>query len=159
MMKQRNHGIDLLRIVLMFMIIVGHLFTHTNIRSEAASYSPKWIYAWILQTLALCAVNCFIIITGYYSNHNDYGIRLKKLVLLSGQVLFYSITIYTVFLLTGLIDFSLLDLVKTVFPIMSGQYWFFTSYILLMLLVPFINVMLNHLSDFKLKFLIALIIR
>ena len=158
MTKQRNYGIDLLRIVLMFMIVVGHLFAHTNIRTDAEVYSPKWIYAWIIQTVVLCAVDCFVIITGYYSNHNDRSIRLKKIVLLSGQVLFYSVSVYAVLLVTGLIDFSIVDLVKTLLPVMSGQYWFFTSYILLMLLVPFINLMLNRLNDFALKFLTATII-
>ena len=159
MEKKHNYGIDLLRIFLMLLIITGHLFVHTNnIRKDFPEFSSKWIFTWSYEAIIVCAVNCFVLITGYFSNNNNYTIRIKKIALLWGQVLFYSIGIYFVLLLTGMIDFSIIEMIHSIFPVLSGQYWFFSSYILLMLLMPFLNYMLSRLNDFGLKLLTAIII-
>ncbi len=158
MSKQRNYGIDLLRVVLMILIITGHLFVHTNIRNEVSTYSSKWLLTWIYQTVIVCAVNCFILITGYFSNVGNHSIKVKRIALLYGQVLFYSVAIYAILVLTGTVSFSFAGFVHSIFPVVSGQYWFFSSYILLMLLMPFLNVMLSHLNDYYLKFLNVIIL-
>ena len=160
--KERNYGIDLLRVFLMLMIVAGHLLVHTGIRGELANFSFKWNYTWICQTILLCAVNCFVLITGYFANVNSHSIRIKKLLLLYGQVLFYSVSIYLILLVLGKTNHSLFGIlfetINAVFPFSSGQYWFFSSYILLMLLAPFLNLMLSKLNDFALKILTAVII-
>lgn len=158
MKKEHNYGIDLLRIFLMFLIISGHLFTHTQIREVLEPYSSKWIFTWSFQTIEFCAVNCFILISGYFSNVSSSKIKLKKILQLYGQVLFYSVGIYLILLLTGVIRFSIVDAIHSLFPVLSGQYWFFSSYILLMLLMPFLNAMLSKLNNFSLKVLISIII-
>lgn len=158
MTKQHNYGIDLLRIVLMFLIITGHLFVHTNIRSELIAYSPKWIFTWFYQTIIVCAVNCFVLITGYFSNVNRPAIYVKKNALLYGQVLFYSITIYVILALLGKTECSIVGTIHAALPFASGQYWFFSSFLLLRLLMPFLNHMLSRLNDYCLKALTAIII-
>ena len=40
-MERRNTGVELLRIFLMLLIIVGHLFCHTGIRAEYAMQTPS----------------------------------------------------------------------------------------------------------------------
>lgn len=158
MKKERNYGVDLLRIFLMMLIVAGHLFVHTGIRDTLTNYSLEWGLTWILQTIILCAVNCFVLITGYFANVRSYAIRLRKILLLYGQVLFYSVSVYLILLIIGKTDFSLMGAIRAIFPFLSGQYWFFSSYILLMLLIPFLNYMLNHLSDFALKILTSIIV-
>lgn len=158
MKKERSYGVDLLRIFLMLMIVAGHLFVHTGARDALPNYSLEWGYTWICQTIILCAVNCFVLITGYFANVNSYAIRIRKIMLLYGQVFFYSVSIYIVLLVIGKIDFSITGAIRAVFPFLSGQYWFFSSYILLMILMPFLNYMLSNLSDFALKILTAIIV-
>ena len=158
MEKKHNYGIDLLRIFLMFLIISGHLLTHSGIRENSNIYSDKWVFAWAYQALAFCAVNCFILVTGYFSNTHLSQLKLRKILQLYGQVLFYSVSIYVVLVLCGVIEFSVFDALRACFPVFCGQYWFFSSYILLMLLIPFLNVMLNKLNDFSLKFLTCVIV-
>lgn len=99
MEQRRNYGIDLLRNVLMLFIIIGHLFAHTGIRNELSFLSNKWIFTWALQTLTVSAVNCFVIITGYYMASGVYC--LWKGVKLWFKVLFYSVSIWLVLLLAG----------------------------------------------------------
>lgn len=101
MEQRRNYGIDLLRNVLMLFIIIGHLFAHTGIRNEVSFLSNKWIFTWALQALTVSAVNCFVIITGYYMAFGAYN--LWKGLKLWFKVLFYSVSIWVILLLLGYI--------------------------------------------------------
>ena len=70
--QERNFGVDFLRIILMVFIIIGHLYAHTGIRELLPFLSSKWIFTWFTQAITVCAVNCFVIITGYYMPQRVY---------------------------------------------------------------------------------------
>ena len=156
MTKVRNYGVDTLRIVLMFFIIIGHLFLHTGIREEVATYSAKWIFTWSVQAITVCAVNCFILITGYYMSTAEFS--RKKMFKLWGQVLFFSVSIYFVALIFHITKFSFSGLVHCLFPVFSHQYWFFSCYILLYILSPFLNAMLKNLDEKHFKWLLVILV-
>ena len=156
MEKKRNYGIDLLRILLMFFIIIGHLFTHTGIREELAVYSDKWIFTWVMQAITMCAVNCFILITGYYMSTAEFS--RKKVFKLWGQVLFFSATIYLLAIIFRATEFSFMGLIHSLFPVFSHQYWFFSCYILLYIFSPFLNTMLKNLEEKHFKYLLAVLV-
>lgn len=155
--RPHNYGIDLLRIVLMLLVVSGHLLVHTGVRMEVEYLSSKWILTWGYQSIIVCAVNCFVLITGYFSSSGG-GIRVRKIAQLYGEVLFYSVFTYLALVIFGVTEFSLFSAVRSVFPFFSGQYWFFSSFILLMLFVPFINYALSGISDRALKILITIIL-
>ncbi|MBE6817760.1 MAG: acyltransferase, partial [Ruminococcaceae bacterium] len=60
--------------------------------------------------------------------------------------LFYTISIYAVFLITGG-AFSLKGMIESLFPIITCQYWFVSAYVILSLLMPFINKVLNGITQ------------
>jgi surface polysaccharide O-acyltransferase-like enzyme len=153
--KERYFGLDLLRIVLMFFIILGHLFAHTNIRVEVDVFSAKGLYIWLSQSLTVSAVNCFILITGFFMLEKN--VSFSKMLKLWGKVLFYSISIYLIMLIVNR-QFVLMDAIHSFFPVVSQQYWFFSNYLLLTLFIPFLNKMINNLSDKELKVLLGIIV-
>ncbi len=57
----RNYGVEVLRIVLMMFIIIGHLFAHTKIREDLPFMSIKWMYTWGVQAITVCEVDCFYV--------------------------------------------------------------------------------------------------
>ena len=61
---KRNYGIDLLRLVLMFMVVVLHVLGHGGVLSAAQPMSGQYITAWLMESLAIGAVNSYAIITG-----------------------------------------------------------------------------------------------
>ena len=66
-MKERNKGIDILRILSMYMVVILHILSRgsgllTNLTPPG---SVAWNLAWFLEIACYCAVNCFILITGY----------------------------------------------------------------------------------------------
>lgn len=85
----------------------------------------------------MTAVSLFVFITGYFSIRN-HQLRLGKLAKLWAEVCFYSVAICLAYMLRPGNQFSIRELALAVFPIHSGQYWFFTVYFGLMLLSPFL---------------------
>lgn len=155
MQGERNYGVDLLRVVLMFCIVVGHLYAHTEIRSLLPFLSGKWVFTWLTQTVTVCAVNCFVIITGYYMTRAKYD--LYKLIKLWGEVIFYSIAVTILLVVICKITISPGLIINAFFPVFRQEYWFFTMYILLYLLVPFLNVGLNRMSKRMHRVLVVII--
>lgn len=142
--REKNNGIEILRIVLMFLIISGHLFAHTGIRETAELFSFKWFFIWGAQSISVCAVDCFVMITGYFSWNKEFS--LKKLEKLWGTVILYSLGIFAVLCLLGLSSFTGKNIADSLFPVLRNKYWFFRCYILLYLFSPFINAGIRNLS-------------
>ncbi len=88
------------------------------------------------------AVIIFVLISGYFG----INLRIKSLLNLILQVVFYSLSLT----LLGVYVFNLgcpVDVIKSLLPISGNYYWFVTVYVELLLLSPFINKLLVNLSN------------
>jgi surface polysaccharide O-acyltransferase-like enzyme len=112
--------------------------------------------SWVLEAFCIVAVNCYMFITGYFLIKSKFSII--KILKLWGQVLFYSITIYLIFLFTNIIDFNIKDMIVSFMPIITKEYWFVTVYILLYLLSPYLNILIYNLSKKQFKTLIGIML-
>ncbi len=141
----RNYGIDLLRIVLMFLITLVHVLKRGGIL-EASMHAPGPAFevAWLMNAGALFSMDCFGLISGYVMSRSRY--RLSRIFSLWLQVFCYSIGIELVFHFLGF-PVSAVEFVKSATPILSKQYWYATAYFGLFLLMPFVNILLRHLSQ------------
>ena len=93
-MKKRNSKIELLRIISMIMIILGHCNTYGNFDMQNINgFFNKFIIG--NTYLGNLGVIIFIVTTGYFMIKKE--IQLKKIILFELQVLFYSIGIYVLF--------------------------------------------------------------
>lgn len=90
-------------------------------------------------------VNIFVLIAGYFMINSNF--KLKKLVGLWTEVLTFTISIYLICVLTGLESFSVKGVILAFIPAITNQYWFFTTYFALYLLIPIINHMINKFSE------------
>ncbi len=149
-----NYGIDLFRIVSMMMVVTLHVLGHGGILSAAVSVN-YWVL-WLLEIMVFCAVNCYALISGYVGVCAKY--KLSNLVVLWLRVLFYtvSITLICKCLFPESVDTR--TLVSAFFPVISNHYWYFSSYVLLFLLIPVLNEGLNRLSKESLGFILLAII-
>lgn len=144
---QRDYGIDLLRIISMLMVPIVHVIGQGGILGTAVPFSIQYESAWMLMSFVLVAVNCFILITGYVY----YGKETKyyRLATLWIEVLFYSIIILLLFYFMFPTEFGFEDVWKNIIPTFytKGQfsrYWFFTAYVGMFLISPFVNIALKH---------------
>ena len=145
MNKERNSSIELLRIISILMVVISHYSVHNGIDN---SMIPLGINRFLLESFSLgnIGVILFVMITGYFMSGNRNGIKINKLLILYMQVLFYSLIVYLIFVLFGYEIFSIKSLIKYMMPFTFNQYWFFTTYIILYLLSPYINKLLDVLS-------------
>lgn len=155
METKRHTGLDLLRIVSMLLIIVLHALAHGGVLSAASAPLPA-AFAWTCEALAYVGVNCYVLISGYFLILSEF--RVRRLARLWMQVFFYSIVLYAVAVLFGADSFSLAQTVKYLLPTLTRKYWFFTAYIGLSLLSPFLNRLLRQLPKRMFRLLIAVLI-
>lgn len=132
--RERNVNLDLLRIFSMFL----HSIDHSGVL-QASEDNSMWMQAYVRITYAFTqvCVNCYVLLSGYFLVKSKF--RLQKLVALWMEVVFYSFTIKVIFMLLGVIPFSIASLISCFFPILTGRYWFITIYIGLYLIAPFLN--------------------
>jgi len=136
-LSTRNPGADLLRIVSMLMILTSHFFVHGKVLSSLTPWDVNFHIGWLIEGCCYVMVNCFVLITGYFLCTAKF--RLKKLLLLWGQILFTSAAVYLILCACGKADFSLNSLLSASSPITGSRYWFATSYIILYMISPLMN--------------------
>lgn len=161
--QPRNSAVELLRILCILMVIAGHYYAHGIAYAmapfSAENYSLRILLLQMITFGADIANDVFIIITGYYMIHST--VKGKRIWSLIGEMFFYSWIIALLFFKTGLEPFTTEGLLDALFPIWSGQSWFVICYIVLCLLIPFLNPFLQNLEQksFVKLLLILFIIR
>lgn len=143
-LNKRKSNFELLRIVCMVMIVVLHTIGHGGGFKSINIYSNNFFYVNIIKSLTIVAVNCYILITGYFGINST--INLKKIRKIYIQVLFYSLVINGVFLLFKVKNITNYIILQTFFPITMKSWWFITNYLILCLIIPYINKLVKSLS-------------
>lgn len=145
MVHQRDSKIEFLRIIAMFLIILGHIIYYTNWHYNAMTVSHQ-VSIQSLWIGAKLGVNLFFLITGYFLIRQT-ALKSFKIAHLWITTLFYSwmILMLTLIFYPHLIKLG--ALIKSVFPILGGYYWFISTYIFLILLAPILNKVLATLSQ------------
>lgn len=72
--------------------------------------------------------------------------KIKKIIKIEMQVLFYSLLIYLLLVVLGQVKFSKTELINSLLPTITNRYWFVTAYMGLYVLIPFINKLANSLN-------------
>lgn len=126
MKAKRAANIELLRVLCIFFIIVGHI----GGRSGIESYSS-------LVNIAPHAVNCFILISGYFLIAAEF--KFERVLRIVAETIFYTFAISLILFFFN--KASLEDLCKSVFPFAPTKfsYWFVNKYLAVILLSPFIQ--------------------
>ena len=155
--EKRQTGIELLRIVAMMMIVLMHFLSHSgNLLEPGTPFSLSAATGTILENLCLGAVNAYVFISGYYGSRRNY--KPSKTVRFLCQIWFYSLLIPLVLMLFHQhtkFQEGIYGVIYYLFPIETEHYWFATSFLMLMLLSPFLNRAVKFLSHKK--FQIALV--
>lgn len=144
-LSKRNTNVEILRIFAMFLIVLSHYVVHSGvINTELPLGFSRFLFE--VGSLGNIGVILFVLITGYYSIGKSNPFKLKKLMSIICQVLFYSMTFYSLFCALGMEHFSAVEFIRNLFPITFKQYWFVTVFVVLYIMAPYINILLNNLS-------------
>ncbi len=142
-MATRNHGIDALKIISMYMVVLLHIISHGGVLGGSQSTLTRYVVL-SLQTAAYCAVDLFGMTSGYLMANRKP--RYARLVELWMQIVFYGlvITLLARFAFGMALPASIWG--NVLLPVTFKTYWYFSAYFGLFLLIPFINRALGGLS-------------
>lgn len=144
MENKRNSGIDLLKIISMFMIVILHVILYGLKFSNLNIFSVKGIFTNLIEGICLCAVNIYAVITGYLIIAKTP--KINRIISLWIQVVFYLVISCVLILVFDPKCFSKTILIRTFTPVLTSQYWYFTAYFIMFWCIPLYNWIIHHLT-------------
>lgn len=141
--EKRQLNYELLRIITMMMVVCLHCLSKGGLLGDSvrSDMNATGYMAWMIEALCLVAVNCYVLISGYFGAgevKKEISI-LKRPFRIWKQVLFYSLAIGIFAMAAGIQEFNIYQIFQYVFPLVTEHYWFATSYVVLCLFMPFLN--------------------
>ena len=132
--KERNLGIDSLRIIAIFFIINHHIIYHGASINKINNFSFKNNLLLFMNTIFCSGVNIFGMISGFvgFRSHNYSNLiyfLFKTFIYNNGIYLYYKITK----------PLSVKDLNLYLYPLFISDYWYFTAYFSMYFFLQIIN--------------------
>lgn len=135
--KERDSGLELLRIIALLLIFWMH---------GASSYENNELSAWLcilIETVGNIGVPVFILISGYF------GVKLKpiKMIQLDMMLVFYCWIGLALRFVWG--EAQMMGgegILSYIFPVIGRNSWYFTCYFALAFLSPYLNLFLERLD-------------
>lgn len=158
----RSSNIELLRIVMMFAIIAHHLVVNSGVGQNFTIPNPtlKMIFLQFIGCGGKIGINVFLLITGYFMCNSQA--TLYKWSRLFIEYCFYSLVINTLFLAFGYMPVGKISLIQGYVPALLriGTYTDFypALFMLLYLMIPFINKLIKAMSKKEYMSLIAILV-
>lgn len=156
---KRNSSIEMVRIIAMIFIIMGHLVGYGILKVTTTDSFEMWLggatlnklFAILLIPGGRVGVALFFMMSGYFQIRKA-TVSLKRVV---GETLFYSVLLQLVALILKI--GSLGNIARGFFPVASGSWWYVSSYVLLMICSPAINEYYLKLSEKQKRKVILLV--
>ena len=141
----RSANLELLRIVAMAMIVMIHILGKGELLHAPDLGTANRAGFWLLETLSIVAVNCYVLISGYFLSRSTF--RLGKYLRLWSQVFFYSVTLYLLYAAFAGDGFSERQFYASCFPILTTRYWYVSAYAALYIVSPGLNFLIRNASQ------------
>lgn len=158
--KKRMANIEALRLLAMMMVVSLHYLGKGELLGGLnGPLSAKDHAAWLLESFSIAAVNVYVLISGYFLVETEF--RIKRVIALVLQILFYSCLIPVILILTGVLSpgaLTLYDIWQCIFPVQMKQYWFMSAYVLLFLFTPVLNAAVHAMKKERLQVVIVLLL-
>ena len=151
--NKRNSNHELLRILATLMVLGLHYLKGIvggGGLDPLNTSSINFLISEVLESLCIPAVNIFILITGYYSYQSN-KIKINRAVELYLITIFYGIVFLV---LNGTV--TVRNLIYSIVPFLKGEAWFVETYIILLLIIPFLNKIVNNISKKGMAYGIAI---
>lgn len=151
---KRNSSIELLRIISM----IGVVILHYNNASMGGALgmvldgSPNQYYLYLIESLFVCAVNVFVMISAYFLACNQNR-KLIKILELFVQVIVFNLAFYVFGVLRGHKVFTVSSLISSLLP----ANYFLILYSVLYIISPYLNLIIKQLNKEQFKRLLIIL--
>lgn len=136
--RERDYGIDLMRIVCAFMVVVHHVSATSGLL--AASHWNEF-FRLVPDAFGVCAVNGFALISGYVGVGRRWKPANWAVLWLDG--VFYNFVLLALQCVFRHDTFGAAELLRQFLPVSFTDYWYLTMYTGVFVLMP----LLNHLVE------------
>lgn len=143
--KKRESKFELLKIILILQILTLHYLRRGLEGNIVLVDNVNYYIIRFIESACIIAVNVFILITGYFMNERK-KIKISKVINLLCILFFYNVSIYAIALISKLTTFNLTSLKEFIATCVNGGAWFVINYVILYLLIPYINIIINNIS-------------
>ena len=148
--KIRNAGVDIIRLIGMYGIIINHLLYQYD-KGGMIKYSKYSKYLKILHIFTFWHNNGFALISGIIGYKS---FKYSNLLYLYFEVLFYSVSINIYFKIFHKSSNITCNLSKDFFPIIFKAYWYFSAYFGMYLFLPVINLGISIMNKNDFRFMV-----
>ena len=157
--KIRQKNIEKLRCLAMMMVVALHFLGKGNLLGDVTDpeMSAAGIAAWVLEAFCIVAVNCYMLISGYFLCESSF--KLSRLLKLYLQIWMYSVGVGLAAWATGLAlaeEINTHYLLSLLFPVSMGHYWFMTAYVFLYLLLPLVGMAVKRMTKEQLNLVLIM---
>lgn len=136
---RRQSSIELLRIISMMMVLAVHIDGASlglpELEGDFARLTARPAWQLGVESLAIIGVNCFTLISGYFS----IRLKVRSLASFLFQCVFYSVGLYAVMCIAAPGRFSFGGLIESFMILTHTDLWYVPAYFLLMLVAPLLN--------------------
>lgn len=147
----REAGVELLRIIAMFMILILHadyfalgaptITTNSEITSNT-------FFRVFFEALSIGSVDIFVLISGYFCIKPSF----KSFANFLFQCFFFSVSLYVILILVGVSSVSIKGVMQCLY--LTSSNWFIKAYICLYILSPVLNSFISNANQKNFKMLI-----
>ena len=156
--RERNYGIDLLRVISMFMVVLLHVNLCVGLLDYYEANTLGYIFVWGIEAFAFCSVNVYAIISGYVLFNSRF--KLKRLLQLYLEVLFFNLVSHVLMATINHQFYGFKDFIKGfifIMPLKSRSAWYFNAYFLLFLIYPLLNLLTINMNKRQFIFLFIIL--
>ena len=136
----RNSSVEMLRILAMLMIVVSHcvMFTNLDVLAQPFGVNKVLIETFLYSGGKIGVVAFFAISAWYLSEQGGVLAGLRRVWILEREMLFWSVALLAASLLLASPQVSTTMVVQSLFPTITGLWWYPTAYAVFLLLFPFL---------------------
>lgn len=159
--KVRDSLLELFRIILMLMIIAHHYVVNSGLsqmilQEGAGNISWRGLSFLMFGAWGKVGINCFVLITGHFMCTGRATVQ--KFLKLYFQILFYTVAIGLIFFCFGCQTLGISTVFYWFWPFKNLTSGFTDAFLALLLLVPFLNKLIENLDQKKhLRLLVVLL--
>ncbi len=159
--KSRQKNLEKLRCVAMMMVVTLHFLGKGNLLGDvsAPKMSGVGLAAWALEALCIVAVNCYMLLTGYFLSESSF--KPGRLLGLYLQIWMYSVGVGLAAWALGIVPAKEVNthyFLTLLFPVSMGHYWFMSAYVYFYLLLPFVGSAVKRMTKGQLKLVLIMLL-
>ncbi len=136
---KRLSNFEFIRIIAMFFIVISHYAQHGLLPAIETKTTIVKFLTMFLHTLGTIGVVLFILLTGYFMIDKKINVRHFFNVTIETMLYSYGILIISAVFFKNHIAFTPMAIYKSALPVLTGQYWFVTVYLILYITIPLLN--------------------